>query len=94
MLLTLAPLHKSFQQGLVQKHRRRKPLQWPPGKPSVWHTLSQFLSVEQGPLNLWLGVSHVLASTTIPLEKMSTMRNAAANNLRKLPIFFPEINVQ
>ncbi|MFS7993663.1 hypothetical protein Hanom_Chr12g01096761 [Helianthus anomalus] len=48
----------------MQKHRRRKPMHFPLGNPSDWHTLLQLVSLKQIPLNLWLGVSHVLPSTT------------------------------
>ncbi|RWW49335.1 hypothetical protein BHE74_00044521 [Ensete ventricosum] len=46
-------------QCLVQKHRRRRPLQWPPWKPSVLQTFAQLLARKQSPLNLWLADSHV-----------------------------------
>ncbi|RWV93931.1 hypothetical protein GW17_00043576 [Ensete ventricosum] len=61
-------------QCLVQKHRRRRPLQWPPWKPSVLQTFAQLLARKQSPLNLWLADSHVLASTDVIPMSSSTVR--------------------
>jgi len=59
------------QQFLVQKQRRRNPRQSPPGKPSLWHTFSQFVSLTHLPLNLWLCDAHVRASTvTGPIPRV------------------------
>ncbi|KAF5777521.1 hypothetical protein HanXRQr2_Chr12g0536671 [Helianthus annuus] len=39
-------------------------MHFPQGNPSDWHTLLQLVSLKQIPLNLWLGDSHILPSTT------------------------------
>lgn len=54
-----------YLQCLVQKQRRRKPRQWPPRKPSVWHTAAQLAFLTHIPLKRWLCDSHVLASAAI-----------------------------
>lgn len=51
------------QQYLVQKQRRRKPLQFPPENPSCLQTKAQLWSRVQYPLYLWLCDSQTLAST-------------------------------
>ncbi|MCD9638996.1 hypothetical protein HAX54_023233 [Datura stramonium] len=58
-------LRLKLKKLVYEKHRRRRPLQLPSIKPSVWQMEAQLVSLTHAPLKLWLCDTQVLASALL-----------------------------